>query len=426
VAEARGSADAGGYLKLLLVTALIGVPVSLAAFALLALLRWLEHGLWVDLPHSLGWDVAPWWWPLPWLLLAGALVGAVVRWAPGHGGHPPIEGIKAEPVPLRHVPGALAAAVAGLSLGAVLGPEAPLLVLGTATATVLARPAGFPAGGRLAAAIGVAGAAAALSVVLGSPLVSAVFLLEAVGLAGPQLSALILPCLCCAGIGAVVFTGLGAWTGLSVEKLALTLPAGQARLDVPDLLWTVPVAVAAAVGVSLVHRLGRRVVPWVGKRPLAFTVVAAVAVGACAAAYALVADRDPAEVALSGQSALVALTADPGAWPVGVLVALLLFKALAYGISLGALRGGPIFPAVFLGATAGVLASHLPGFGPVAALAAGMAAGTAAVLRLPVSAAVLVVLLLGSAGADVMPIVLLAAVIGVVTNRRFESGPARD
>lgn len=71
----RGLLLAPGYLKTLTVSALIGVPVSLVAFWFLVGLHALEHLLWADLPHDLGWDTPPWWWPLPLLLVAGAVVG---------------------------------------------------------------------------------------------------------------------------------------------------------------------------------------------------------------------------------------------------------------------------------------------------------------------------------------------------------------
>ena len=43
------------------------------------------------------------------------------------------------------------------------------------------------------------------------------------------------------------------------------------------------------------------------------------------------------------------------------LALLLLFKGLAWSLSLGNFRGGPTFPALFLGAVGGLLAAHLPG-----------------------------------------------------------------
>ena len=86
-------------------------------------------------------------------------------------------------------------------------------------------------------------------------------------------------------------------------------------------------------------------------------------------------------------------------------------------MSLGSLRGGPIFPGLFLGGAAGVMLSGLPGFGLVPAMAAGMAAATAAIMPLPVSAAVLVTLLLGTGASGMTPIVLIAVVIAFVSEQ---------
>jgi hypothetical protein len=36
-------------------------------------------------------------------------------------------------------------------------------------------------------------------------------------------------------------------------------------------------------------------------------------------------------------------------------------KALAYGVSLGSFRGGPVFPAMFVGAAGGIALSHFGG-----------------------------------------------------------------
>jgi hypothetical protein len=205
-------------LRVLLVSCFIGIPASLAAFAFLALLHALEHGVWADLPHALGWATPPWSWPLPCLLVAGAVVGAIVRWIPGHGGHSPIDGVGLDAMPIWQLPGVLLAALAGLSLGAVHGPEAPLLALGAGVAMLLAHPSRVTRDDQLAAVVRVTGVAAAISVVFGNPLIAALLVLEVVGLAGRQLTAVLLSCLASAGIGALVFTGVGAWTGLPPRK----------------------------------------------------------------------------------------------------------------------------------------------------------------------------------------------------------------
>jgi hypothetical protein len=149
--------------------------------------------------------------------------------------------------------------------------------------------------------------------------------------------------------------------------------------------------------------------------------MAAVTVTAiAAAAYSLLTGRSPVEVLLSGQDELGVLTSGhdaPGVW---ALIALLALKGLAYAVSLATLRGGPIFPALFLGAAAGALLSGLPGFGIVPAMAAGMAAATAAILPLPVSAAVLITLLLGSGATGMTPIVLIAVVVAFVTEQLID------
>jgi len=62
-----------------------------------------------------------------------------------------------------------------------------------------------------------------------------------------------------------------------------------------------------------------------------------------------------------------------------------------------------------------VLAANvLPGLDTTPAIAVGIAAGTAAVLRVPFTAVLLATLLLGSSAADVAPIAVLAAAVGWV------------
>ena len=74
---------------------------------------------------------------------------------------------------------------------------------------------------------------------------------------------------------------------------------------------------------------------------------------------------------------------DPAPRAGTALAFLLLFKGAAWSISLGSFRGGPTFPAVFLGAAAGLLAAHLPGFSETPAVAVLMAATAVSVLQLP-------------------------------------------
>jgi H+/Cl- antiporter ClcA len=226
-----------GYLGLLLVSALVGVPVSLAAFGFVSLEHQLQHWIWESLPETAGYGRAPWWWPLPALLLAGLLLAPVVTRLPGHGGHVPVDGLGGPPTPPRAVPGVVLAALACLPLGAVLGPEAPLMALGGGLALLAVRSARRAEQPQLVAVLGTAGAAAAISTIFGSPLVAAVMLIEAAGLGGPQLIALILPSLLASGVGALVFTGFGHWTGLATGALSLPQVPSSGPPDPGDFLW---------------------------------------------------------------------------------------------------------------------------------------------------------------------------------------------
>ena len=71
----------------------------------------------------------------------------------------------------------------------------------------------------------------------------------------------------------------------------------------------------------------------------------------------------------------------------GALLLLMTCKGLAYCGSLSSFRGGPIFPAMFLGAAGGMALSHLPGLPLVAGVAMGIGAMSAVMLRLPMTLA---------------------------------------
>ncbi|MGW4203537.1 chloride channel protein [Streptomyces sp. NPDC004726] len=409
-----------GYVKLLLLSAVIGVPIALACFLLVSLQHWLQHSVWETLPEAVGYDVPPWWWPLPALLLAGLLLAPIVTRAPGGGGHLPVQGLGGPPTSPKELPGVVLAALATLPLGVVLGPEAPLMAMGGGLALLAVRSAKRADKPEAAMVLGTAGSTTAISTILGGPLVAAVMMVEAAGLAGPQLVILLLPSLLASGVGALVFTGFGQWTGFSVGALSLPTVPPNTGPDAGDFLWGIPAAVLIGVVLSAAHRLGGPTASWAERRPALRTVVCAVAVGVLISAYALITGRSPAEAALSGQTTLGALAADPHAWSVVSLVVLILCKGLAWGISLGSMRGGPIFPSVLLGAAIGIAFSGLPGLGTTPGLALGMAAATAVVTRLPVTSAVLAALLLGPDAVNQMPLITVCAVVGFVTAQLLE------
>jgi H+/Cl- antiporter ClcA len=140
--------------------------------------------------------------------------------------------------------------------------------------------------------------------------------------------------------------------------------------------------------------------------------------------YQLVTGHGFGQVLFSGQDALPGLVADAADYSLGVLIMLIACKALAYGVSLSAFRGGPVFPSMFIGAAIGIAASGLPGVDLAPAIGMGIGAMCTAMLRLPLTSTLLAVLLLGADGLPTTPEIIVAVVVAfVVTNVLPAPGP---
>jgi hypothetical protein len=403
-----------GYFKLLIVCGLVGIPVSVVAFGFLALEHELTDVFWEDLPDAVGFDEPPWWWGIPSLIVAGLIVAFAALRLPGGGGHIPADGIHAGPTQPAHLPGVLLAGFASLCLGAVIGPEAILLALGSGSALLFVRPLLRNAEPSATALVGVSGAFAAIATILGSPLVAAVFVLEAVGFGGAQLFAVMLPGLLSAGVGALIFTGLGSWTGLEIQTLGLPPLPDFTRPDIGDVLWSVPFGLVSALLAYAIRHGSRRVLPVVRANPLLATPLVGALVGALGGAYALITGHSPAEALFSGQQTIVTLIGEPQRWSGGDLVVLIACMGVGYALSLAAFRGGPVFPAVLLGVAIGELLDGLPGLGQTPAIAIAMAGLAVSMLRMPVASIVLVAILLGDTALAAMPVVIIATVTAFV------------
>ena len=80
------------YVILLVLAAILGVPISAAAYGFLALVSGLQQEVFIHLPHGLGLSTVPAWWPLPMLVIGGVLAALAIRYLPGHGGPSPAPG----------------------------------------------------------------------------------------------------------------------------------------------------------------------------------------------------------------------------------------------------------------------------------------------------------------------------------------------
>jgi H+/Cl- antiporter ClcA len=404
------------YLRLVLLGAAIGIPAALVAACFLALVHELEDFLWHDLPDDLGHATPPWYLVIG-LPVAGAGLVALARsLLPGDGGHRPLHGISMAPTPLAYAPGVALAALGTLSFGSVLGPEAPLIALG-AVVGVAVTPL-LKLGPRENTVLATAGSFSAISALFGGPLVAGMLLVEAgVGMGAALIPAL-LPGLVAAACGYTIFVGLGDWGGLDTVALAVPGLPEYDGTSVPDLLVGLVVGLLAGVLIVGVRHVAARIDGLHGRRlgMPALLIAGGLAVGVLAE-LADVLGANSQDVLFSGQASVPGLVAEDST---KIVLVLLAAKAIGYAVSLGCgFRGGPVFPAIFVGVALATLAVNLFDVSPTLAVAVGAAAGMAAMTRL-LFASLLAALLVGIPGLDATPAAVLAAAAAWLTRTALD------
>ena len=199
------------YLAALILAAILGIPISAIAYGFLALVSKIQQ-LRCSRPADPA-DRRPGRRPggrCPGWCSAVCSPALTIRYLPGNAGHSPAFGFKTGGGPPTgpELIGVFLAALTTLSLGAVLGPEAPLIAIGGGLGALAVHLAKKDAPPMAATVIASAGSFAAISTLLGSPLLGAFLIMEAAGISGVTLSLVALPGLLASGIGALIFVGL--------------------------------------------------------------------------------------------------------------------------------------------------------------------------------------------------------------------------
>ncbi|HEY5419320.1 MAG TPA: chloride channel protein [Marmoricola sp.] len=413
------------YLSALLLAAILGIPISAIAYGFLALTTKIQELVFDDLPADIFSGGVPAWWPVPWLVLCGVLTGLSIQYLPGNGGHSPAFGFHTGGPPVdREFPGIVLASLTTLSLGAVLGPEAPLIAIGGGLAALTVHLLRKDVPPMALTIMASAGSFAAISTLLGSPVLGAFLIMEAAGIGGMTLSLVALPGLLASGIGALVFVGMNSWTGLGSFSLALTSVPPAVDPTLASMLWALPVGAVGALLGWLIRWVGLSLRPVVHLNRVLVTAGLGFVIGLTAMVYQLISGHSFSQVLFSGQEALPELVEHAADYSVGVLILMAGCKSFVYGLSLSAFRGGPVFPAMFVGAVLGTAAAGLPGMSLAPAIAMGIGAMSAAMLRLPLTSVLLATLLLGTDGVSVTPQVVVAVVVAfVITTVLPDPGP---
>jgi H+/Cl- antiporter ClcA len=362
----------GWYRKLLSVALVLGLGAGAAALLFTA-----ATGLGIDLifgdPRSDPWS-GEWWW-IP-VVSGGAVLVALMR--------------RSWKVPQK-VPTAVGFARQGwvdpssalslfvistvsLFVGASLGPSFAIIVAGGGMGAWFAnRLKAHDDEGRHEYAL--TGMASGLGAIFSAPLFASVMASELSPTQKKDYVAAFIPQLIGATVGYVVFFGITgkvmldafAVPGYAYENVHLLYGAALGVLSVLVLL------IQALVGNGL-----RRVVTFV-PNPLIRAAAAGAAVGAIAFALPL--------TATGGSSQLAYETANIADLSIGLLALVLVGKMAAFTLSQEAgFLGGPVFPIIFIGGTAGILVHLiLPSIPAALAVAAMVAAVPGATIGAPVS-----------------------------------------
>jgi hypothetical protein len=168
-----------------------------------------------------------------------------------------------------------------------------------------------------------AGSFAAVSTLLGSPILGAFLIMEAAGIGGATLSLVALPGLLASGIGTLIFVGLDSFTGLGSFSLAPTVvpPRGGSHRRHDRL----------GAGHGVVRALPGWVIRWIGLslRPVVHlnrvlvTAGLGLLIGLFAMSYQLVTGNSFGQVLFSGEDALPELVAHAADYSLGVLFMLI-------------------------------------------------------------------------------------------------------
>ena len=290
-----------------------------------------------------GWFGGQWWW-IAVTAGAGVVVGLLRRLTrlpekiPGL-----IADLQAERVDPRLVPGIVAVSAASLIGGASLGPEQALGAMGGGAGSWMSRRRGLGTeDSRVNTLTGFGGAYGGL---FSSTVVVVMMILEVARPGGQRFTKTL--------VGAIIASSVsfGIYFAIAGAVFLDAYQVPQYQFEDWQLLAAVPLGLFAAVVVTLLVMFIKLATMLFGRLKLPSIVKSTLG----GALFGLVGVVLPLTL-FTGSDQLKTVLGDAGTLGVGLIAALLIGKMLTFGVSLGSgFVGGPIFPALFIGGTAGVL-----------------------------------------------------------------------
>jgi H+/Cl- antiporter ClcA len=318
----------------------LGVVGALASLVFMGVIGFGDDWYVVARP---GWFGGQWWW-IAVTAAAGVLVGLVRRLTrlPEHtpGLIADLQEGRVEP---RLVPGIVAVSAVSLIGGASLGPEKALGSIGGGAGSWISRRRGLSS--EDAQVNTLAGFGGAYGGLFSSTVIVVMMITEVARLGGQQFTKALVGSVVASSISFAVYFAIAGAVFLDAY------PVPHYEFEDWQLLAAVPLGLFAAVVTTLLALVvkltaalfGRLKLPGVAKSTLG------------GAIFGLVGVALPLTL-FTGSDQLNTVLTDAGTLGPGLLVALLIGKMLTFGVSQASgFVGGPIFPALFIGGTAGIL-----------------------------------------------------------------------
>ena len=325
----------------------LGVFGAFAALVFVGVIKF--GGKWYD-DSNPRWFGGHWWWVAV-AAAAGVVVGLLRRLTrlpeqvPGL-----FAELQSEHVDLGLVPGVVAVSAVSLIGGASLGPEKALGAMGGGAGGWIAQRRGLgEEGSKVNTLAGFAGAYGGL---FSSPVIVVMLILEVARPGGQRLVKALAAEIVASSVSFGIYFAIAGAVFLGDYKVPqYTFHDWQLLAGVPLGLFAAVVVTLLAGFMMLASRLfGRLKVPALAKSTLGGVVFGVVGVALPLTMF-------------SGSDQLKIVLNDAGTLGLGLLVAILIAKMLTFAVSQeSGFVGGPIFPSLFIGGTAGILVHQvIPG-----------------------------------------------------------------